>query len=200
MDRFEIGDERARFVLAERWGPGPMVGWVGMNPSKAGEAATDPTWMRWRGFAQRWGAGGQIAVNPVPMRNPDPDVALAQLREMVNGRDPWAADQMAANLRHLADWGPKAAVWVVGWGDKGAQMNGVARCHRAALEALKGGGDPAFLSFGLTASKNPIHALSRGKGRLADDAPLYTFRPYWRGTGERVDIRAILRAAEGVTA
>lgn len=200
MSRFQVpdvDDPAVRFVLGERWSVGPMVGFAGMNPSTAGLAATDPSWSRWRGFAQRWGAGGMLVVNPVPLRSPDPDAAIAILREMVNGRASWAAEHMAANLAHLSKYGDKACAWVIGWGDKGAAMNAVARCHRNALEALKGGSDAPFLSFGLTASGNPIHVLARGKGRLPDDAPLYEFHPNWRGPGPRFDIVAMIAGRRG---
>jgi hypothetical protein len=188
IGRVQVGDERVRNVLRERWGPGPLIGWLGMNPSDASEERTDPTWMRWRGFAERWGFGGQIVCNPVPFRSANPDDAIEQLRFLANARmGTWwfaeGAQAMQHNYTCMKAIADEPVAWVCGWGDKGAAMNEVVRVHRPTIKALRDGGATLFLTFGLTKSGNPKHVLARGTSRIPDDAGLYMFHPESRKLG-----------------
>lgn len=183
-ERFSDGNAESRFLLFERWADGPLIGWLGMNPSSADTDRTDPTWSRWRGFAQRWGYGGQVVCNPVPYRSADPAEAIALCRRIALGQADGAA--MDANLSRLQAVAALPDLWVIGWGDKGAAMNHELRSHRRALAALLDGGARRFAIFGLTKAGNPIHVLARGKGRLPDDAPLFAFDPTVQRMGARL--------------
>lgn len=174
--RSQDGDAEFRYVLRERWGDGPLIGWVGMNPSDADDKRTDPTWMRWRGFAERWGYGGQIVVNPVPRRSSSPEAAIQWLNGIAQG----VSDKspLVLNREHVHRVASECAAWVIGWGDKGAAMNEAYRVHRDFIDALRGGciGIP-FLTFALTASGNPKHVLARGTSRIPDNAPVFEYEP-----------------------
>jgi len=183
-ERYSDGDAEARFVLFERWSAAPVIGWLGMNPSHADADRTDPTWLRWRGFAQRWGYGGQLVCNPVPYRSADPGEAVERLRQISSGR--LTGEALERNYARLKTVAALPDLWIVGWGDKGAVMNREHRCHRRTLATLKDHGGQGFGVFGLTKSGNPIHVLARGKGRLADDAPVFGFDPITRRLGERL--------------
>jgi hypothetical protein len=173
--RSQIGDATVRHVLRERWAPGPLIGWAGMNPSDASAERTDPTWMRWRGFAMPWGYGGQIVINPVPFRSPSPDEAIARLKLIAAGRDESGKMDLAMNRAEVRKVAAEPVAWVIGWGDKGAAMDDAYRVHRAFIEALRDGGAQIFLTFGLTKNRNPKHVLARGTSRIPDDAPLFDY-------------------------
>lgn len=197
--REQIGDDVVRRMLRERWAPGPLIGWLGMNPSDASEERTDPTWMRWRGFATRWGFGGQIVCNPVPFRSASPDDAISLLRAI--GTAPMGSimftNGMAELMENFAAIKAVAAepkAWVLGWGDKGAAMNDAVRVHKHTINALREGGATTFLTFGLTKGGNPKHVLARGTSRIPDDAPVFHIHPESRKLGERFEIGAMADA------
>lgn len=172
--RWQEGDDEFRWVLSERWAEGPMIGYVGMNPSDASDKKTDPTWMRWRGFSQRWGFGGQYAMNPVPKRSSSPEDAMSWLGCVRSGAINRSA--IDRNIEFAHRYGRECAAWVIGWGDKGKAMDAIYRVHRDFLYALRADalGVP-FLAFGLTASGNPKHVLARGTSRIPDDAPVFEY-------------------------
>jgi hypothetical protein len=191
--RRQLGGDRHRFLIAERWSDGPILGFLGMNPSDASDERPDPTWSRGRAFAQRWGFGGQLWGNPVPLRSPTPGLVIERLRDIVNGRDAGGLALMEQNLMQLAEVAATPRAWIIGWGDKGAEMNDVYRCHLKTVATLKLGGARALLAFGLTASGNPTHLLARGKSRIPDDATPRHFDPITRRLGDYADMRSLAR-------
>ena len=62
-----------RYRLGRRWGPGPLVAFVLLNPSTADEQREDPTVRRCIGFAQRVGFGGLELVNLYAYRVTQPE-------------------------------------------------------------------------------------------------------------------------------
>lgn len=194
MGRWEVGAADVRMILGERWAPGPLIGWAGMNPSYAGAERTDPTWMAWRSFAMAWGAGGQIVVNPHPGRNSDPTAAIAQLVAMRAGRAQGIAVALEQNLAAVRTVADEPVAWVIGWGDKGAAMNDAVRIHTPFMEALNSGGR-RILAFGVTANGNPKHVLARGKSRIPADAGLFEFNYVSRRLGAPVEPRSLFAGA-----
>lgn len=57
-------ERRHRHILWRCWTPDlPLLGFCGLNPSRAGASAEDATSLRFRGFAERLGFGGYVTVN-----------------------------------------------------------------------------------------------------------------------------------------
>lgn len=61
-----------RLVLRCRWGEGPPLVVVGLNPSTASEAEPDDTCQRWLSMAQRWGYEALTVLNLYPLRATKP--------------------------------------------------------------------------------------------------------------------------------
>jgi hypothetical protein len=51
-----------RYVLWRRWGEGPAVNFIGLNPSTADEQEDDPTIRRCIGFARNWGYDALVTL------------------------------------------------------------------------------------------------------------------------------------------
>lgn len=65
-------DGRYRYWLERRWGSGPWVTFVMLNPSTADATEDDPTIRRCVGFAKSWGLAGLMVVNLYALRSTDP--------------------------------------------------------------------------------------------------------------------------------
>lgn len=81
---------RYRYSLERRWGSGPAVLFVMLNPSTADGLEDDPTIRRCVGFAQRWGAGSLHVTNLFAHRATKPEAVLRipDVREL-EGPDYW---------------------------------------------------------------------------------------------------------------
>lgn len=64
--------EKYRYRLSRSWGGGPVVAFIGLNPSTATETVNDPTVTRCIGYAKRWGFDGFIMLNAYAFRSTDP--------------------------------------------------------------------------------------------------------------------------------
>ena len=70
-------DRRYRYSLVRRWGEGPRVAWVMLNPARASADADDRTVRRCTDFARRWGCGSMEVVNLFALVAPAPAGPLA---------------------------------------------------------------------------------------------------------------------------
>lgn len=61
-------DQRYRYLLWRRWGIGPPVCWVMLNPSTADHRVDDPTIRRCLGFTRQWGYDAMVVVNLFAIR------------------------------------------------------------------------------------------------------------------------------------
>lgn len=61
-----------RYSLRRAWGPGPMVAFIGLNPSTADALQDDPTIRRCIGFARDWGYDALVMLNLFAYRSTDP--------------------------------------------------------------------------------------------------------------------------------
>jgi hypothetical protein len=61
-----------RYRLTRRWGSGPLLPFVMLNPSTADASIDDPTIRRCMGFSRREGADGIAVVNLFAYRTPSP--------------------------------------------------------------------------------------------------------------------------------
>ena len=131
-----------RYKLSRRWSPaGPMIAFVGLNPSTADEVNDDPTVRRCIGFARRWGFGGMYMLNVFAYRSTNP-------RELRTAADPVGPrnDGTLTKICRLCDM--VVACWGV-WGwlfDR----------DQAVVELL--GGIPIH-SLGITSDGHPKHPL-----------------------------------------
>ena len=132
---------RYRYALARRWGSGPGMAFVLLNPSRADAEASDPTLARCVARARALGFGAVRVVNLFAWRSPDP----AALRA---APDPVGPETDAALLRTAA-W---ARVVLCGWG-----AGGVLSGRDAAVRRLLG--RRRLWHLGLTAGGQPRHPL-----------------------------------------
>jgi hypothetical protein len=101
-----------RYELVRRWGSGPLLRIVMLNPSKATHLRTDPTVTRCCLRARRWGFPGVLIDNAFALCATDP----AQLRIHPDPIGP-ANDHL---LRHPSE---PIALTVVAWGAHGTYLN-----------------------------------------------------------------------------
>ncbi len=96
-----------RYRLWRRWDPsGPVVAFVGLNPSTADADQDDPTIRRCLGFARRWGFGALEVVNLFAWRATRPQ----DLRRAV---DPVGPENDAVLKRTARDADRVVACWGV---------------------------------------------------------------------------------------
>jgi hypothetical protein len=141
-------DGRYRYALLRRWGDGPFVTFVMLNPSTADAEVDDPTIRRCIGFAKRWGFDALHVVNLFALRATDP-------RELAKADDPIGPENDLYLMRHALAEGPMVAAW-------GA--------HPMARERAKAFTDRMFVrwsALGTTADGYPRHPLY-----VRADAPL----------------------------
>jgi len=126
---------------------------VGLNPSTADHAKSDPTCTREMDFAQRWGYSRYVKVNVFGWRSTDP-------LGLLDAKDPVGQDNLAVILTEAQ----RAALIVVCWGDgKGGKLRSLIAQHAVnAQRALAAGWDSIHCQcrcFGLTKTGNPKHPL-----------------------------------------
>lgn len=81
-----------RYRLDRRWGYGPRVAWIMLNPSTADSEAEDATSRRVQAFSRRWGFSALTVVNLYAWRATDPT-------DLWTAQDPVGPE----NDRHIAE-------------------------------------------------------------------------------------------------
>lgn len=94
-----------RYDLWRRWGPGPVVLWMMLNPSTADALVDDPTVRRCIGFTKAWGWGGMAVVNRYALRATDP-------KALVSVHQPGGPE----NARYWYHWFDSCVFAVAAWG------------------------------------------------------------------------------------
>jgi len=102
---FGGGNDRYRYELRRWWGPGPLVVFIGLNPSTAADTKDDPTLRRCCGFARRWGFDGVIMVNLYALRATDPALLREHFDPMGKHNDAHLRIAAAAAKCLVACWG-----------------------------------------------------------------------------------------------
>lgn len=99
-----------RYRLDRRWGMGPLMGFIMLNPSTADAEQDDATIRRCRGFAQREGCGGLVVVNLYAFRATKPaDLWAVDALERIGG------PQAEFELHRAIE---KSEIMVAAWGGK----------------------------------------------------------------------------------
>ena len=132
---------RWRYLLWRRWDAAkPAANFLMLNPSTADEHRLDPTCVRARDYAERWGYGALLVTNVFAWRATDP------------GAMKTAADPVGpGNDRVIVDAARKAALVVCAWGnhavhaERAAHVVAMLQRKNIALHALRlnAGGQPA---------------------------------------------------------
>lgn len=131
-----------RYMLWRQWGDqfGPMVNFIGLNPSTADETEDDPTIRRCIGFAKRMGAASMVMTNLFALRATDP-------KDMKAAMDPVGPDN-DPTLKRIAGCGQTIACWGVhgAFQFRGTLVVQMLRCH-------------GLWCFGTTKAGHPKHPL-----------------------------------------
>lgn len=149
---WQVSDHTYRYLLGRRWGKGPRVLWVMLNPSTADDRKPDKTLTRCVHFSMRWEFGSHEVVNLYAFRTKDPAV-LAQ------SFDPIGND----NDRHITEAANRASQIVVAWGGSlprgwtGRPDKVLARLRRQKAE---------IVCLGKTLANQPKHPLYLAKDTL----------------------------------
>ncbi len=165
-----------RYVLWRRWGPGPLVLFVMLNPSTAGAESDDATIRRVVAFAKEWGCGGLYVGNLFGLVTPYPK-ELEKVVDPVGARN----DEFIVEAAKECDYA------VVAWG--ACPFKRVAQRSVWVIRLLEGNGLPV-MCLGKTKGGEPAHPL-----RLARDTKLVPYKncPACSGTG-KIHKNCILRA------
>lgn len=140
-----------RYALTRSWdASGPIVMFVGLNPSTADARIDDPTVRRCIAFARRWGFGKLLLTNLFALRSTDPSALIRAADPVGPENDDW-----------IAKASQTADMTVVAWGVHGCLLER----DREVLAQL---GDPHCL--GTTKSGAPRHPLY-----MPSNAPLRRF-------------------------
>ena len=182
---FRDGDRcRLRLRLWRRWDPGPVICYIGHNPSMAGLISAmqgDPTTACWMRIAKGWGFGAYVAVNLYPWVSANPELAHELATRALSGNAPHIRDELLfVNLPVVVKAAKGAHKVVACWG-------AIARDHQFVehvVEEIQNGEAPwpDLYVLGLTKSGAPKHPMARGRARVPDGAkPLL-----WRSVRTRV--------------
>lgn len=99
-----------RYMLIRRWGHGPTLCWVMLNPSVASAFADDPTSKRVIGFTKRIGGyGGLIIVNLYSLRSTDPKALWTHKNPIGPLGNEFIWEQAGARTSVIAAWGSHGA-------------------------------------------------------------------------------------------
>jgi hypothetical protein len=161
-----------RWTLRRRWGAGPEVCWLMLNPSDADGMRDDPTVWQVVAFTDAWGFRAFTIVNLYPFRSPSP-------ADLWRWRAPYGADvidAMAENEMRAVAALSGAAMMVAafgaidrGWGDLGGLLSAML------------GPDPRqarpWHCIGTTKDGWPKHPLARGVHRVPRGSPALSHDP-----------------------
>lgn len=133
-------DRLYRYHLRIRWTSGPLIMFIGLNPSTADESKDDPTIRRLRGFAQQWGFGGLLMTNLFAWRATNP-------AEMMKATDPVGPEN---NFGDLLLYRNECHRVIACWGHHGSYRDR----GRDVMRVIHG-----LEVFGWTSNRQPLHPL-----------------------------------------
>lgn len=172
--RDATGCSAYRWTLTRKWGDGPMVCYIGHNPSTAGKDVEDPTTLAWQALARANGFYGYVAVNLYPFRSPDPKVARRLAQYEKNGPDWSARDALMHNEEVVVREAKLASCVVACWGAIAEDSMWIDHI----IEAITTGVEPYpdIFCLGRTLAGDPKHPMARGKHRIPRDSKFQLWR------------------------
>lgn len=144
---------RYRYWLRRRWGDGPLLGWVMLNPSTADAVVDDATIRRCIGFAKREGFGGIIVRNLFALRASDPRQLMLD-EDPIGPRNAYHLSKCVGESMTVAAWGADRAVKLAG----------------PSLRTVRAAAAESLVCLGVTKGGAPKHPL-----RLRGDRPLVPY-------------------------
>ena len=139
-----------RYALWRRWDlEGPLILFIGLNPSTADEVKNDPTIRRCIGFAKDWGFGGVLIANLFAFRSTSPTKMKDQLEPIGKENDRW--------IGLLAEG---SEMVIAAWGNHGAFLNRFQQIQKRL---------PEMKCMGLTSQNQPRHPLYLRRDTIPQD-------------------------------
>jgi len=139
-------DRVHRYQLWRIWEEGPMVAFIGLNPSTADETQNDPTVRRCISYARDWGFAGMYMLNLFGLRSTDP-------KWLYSHSDPLGPDNVKEVVKVVcSDVVEKV---VLAWGNHGLHNDQ----YNTMLGALCDVVPDKLYHFGLTKRNQPKHPL-----------------------------------------
>jgi len=111
MDRRAVfsADRKFRYLLSRKWDEGPILAFVGLNPSTANEQTDDPTVRRCIAFAKAWGYGAVHVVNLFALVSSEPAILFTAPCRIGPDNDQYLARLAAHGDKVIAAWGNHGA-------------------------------------------------------------------------------------------
>jgi hypothetical protein len=134
---------RYRYRLDRRWGDGPIVMWLMLNPSVADAIRDDATLRRIIDYSRRWGYAGLCVGNLFALRSTDPMGLYCRRKD---DDDPVGPE----NDGHLVLMVAESAMIIAAWGNHGSLM-GRDKIVRTRF--------PGMRALGFTKEGQPVHPL-----------------------------------------
>lgn len=162
-------DECYRYDLYRRWGHGPMLGWLMLNPSTADALKDDHTIGRCKYYARREGFDGIVVRNLFAYRTPHPPALRAALNAGMDVVGP-DNDRWLRSLLDDAEEEPETIGAVVAaWGSSAGRW---AWPRIETVEGMIFDAGVTALALGVTGSGQPRHP-----SRLGNEAQLSAYPP-----------------------
>ena len=136
-------DKLHRWALWRRWGPGPAVAFIGLNPSTADEQQDDPTVRRCIRFTKAWDYDALFMLNIFAFRSTDP-MTLRVVPDPIGDE----------NDRYLTSWSAATVMTVAAWGVHGSYLD-----RENAVRRLFAERGLALRYLRLTKAGHPGHPL-----------------------------------------
>ncbi len=155
-----------RYRLTRRWGDGPPVAWIMLNPSTADHAVDDPTVRRCMSFAHRWGYRAIDVVNLFAYRTPHPEALRAHTGDRVG----------PLNEKHLRRAIAGAPIRIAAWGNHGDLEGRATKVYALARTTFVAGPQP-LSALAVTRTGAPRHPMARGPHWIPDTARPRPWRP-----------------------
>jgi hypothetical protein len=136
-----------RYKLWRRWGSGPQLVAIGLNPSTADETVNDPTVAKLVRYARRWGLDGLTMLNLFAYRATLP-------ADMKRADDPIGRENTMTMTREISSVTERGGAVLAAWGAHGSYLDRSAYTVAVLKEIGIG-----VACFKLTKAGEPIHPL-----------------------------------------